>query len=240
MAEGQGNIFTRFLSDMNPVNRVRDFGANWRNHPGQTAVTTGLGLVPIAGPALSGIARLLFENRNNSQTNNRLEDMIAAGSENLNNQIFPGGTQPQGAGAPRPAMGSMGPSGGMAGITSPWTGQNNQQSPLMSMLGIPDYANGNPGQMVAPQGQAQAPSMGGPSQSYGGGFGASTSLGGNGATVGSATMSGIESMLGAGIGQNNRAAMMTPGREVNSTRAELQRQGIYRQPGQSVQDYLRQ
>lgn len=252
------NAAQRFLSFINPVSRVREMASGWRDHPGQSAVSTGLGLVPVAGPALSGLARMFFNNRNNRETNQDMVDQINAQNETLSNQIFPPNS-PSSMGGMGSRPGST--TGGMGGITSPYnpsqpaqTAQNGQ-GPLLQMLGIQGYGSGPQSPSQGPTGYANgdnsytgqagsqfvgpSPTQNtagyGPSSPYTGQFGASTSLGGNGATVGSATMSQIENMLSAGM--HDRSQRMTTRREMSSDKAVMNQQGFQKLPGESVQAY---
>lgn len=255
MAENQQNGAQRFLSWLNPVNRVRDMASGWRDHPVQSGISAGLGLVPVAGPGLSALSRMLFSNRNNRETNDQLESMIGTQNQNLSDQIW-SQWQPQDS---RPGS----TTGGMPGITGSYqprqpaqTAQNGQ-GPLLQMLGIQGYGSSPQGPGQGPQGyagghntytgQAGSNFVGpgqsentagyGPSSTYSGQSGASSSLGGNGATVGYATMSGIENMLSAGIGNGGPYQSATQRREMSSDRASMRQAGFEKLPGETPQAY---
>jgi hypothetical protein len=109
--------------------------------------------------------------------------------------------------------------------------------PLMSSAG----GSSDGGESSVGQEYASTARPSGHSVSYfggqgGSGMGASTSLGGNGMTVGHATMSDVENMISGGIGRDSRTAMMTQGREMDERRKEAKRNGMtlkeYRQSGQ--------
>jgi len=257
MAEGEN-----WLQRLNPITAIRDRFSGFRDHPIQSSLSALLGLGasavggPLAGAAVNRGLGAFFGNRNEAQFNEGAQQLQSDTGARLNDQIW-GQWQPQDS---RPGS----TTGGMAGITSPYsprqpaqTAQNGQGA-LLQMLGIQGYGS-------SPQGPSQpTPGYAGGHNQYTGqagsnfvgpgpnentaGYGPSGSssvgnLGANGSlgsSAGSATMSDIENMLSAGLGRGNPYRGATQRREVNSTRAELQAQGIQRLPGQSVQDYLRQ
>jgi len=255
MAENQQNAAQRFLGWLNPIPRFQEMGSRIANHPGQAAVELGARAVPFIGPILGNLVRNHNNNRNNRETNNQLESMIGAQNQNLSDQIW-SQWQPQDS---RPGS----TTGGMPGITGSYSPRQptqtaqNGQGPLLQMLGIQGYGSSPQGPGQGPQGyagghntytgQAGSNFVGpgqsentagyGPSSTYSGQSGASSSLGGNGATVGTATMSGIENMLSAGIGNGGPYQSATQRREMSSDRASMRQAGFEKLPGETPQAY---
>lgn len=242
------NIVQRGLSALNPIPRFQNFGNRVVNHPVQTGLETAANAIPFVGPILSRLLRSHNDRSNNRETNTAMIDQITSQNEELSNQIFPPNGQGQSPGmggmaGQGPSMGSAGPAGGMAGITSPWEGQQSQQSPLLQMLGInTDYSGGgNAGPVTTAGGSTGANLLNMIHNTNSRPItGAATSLGSNGATVGTATMSDVESMLSAGIGRSGAGANLTPGREMSEMRDAQRNAGNKRAPGQSVRDFLMQ
>lgn len=88
-------------------------------------------------------------------------------------------------------------------------------------------------------GTYQAP----PPPMYSGQTGAASTLAGagRGQTVGYMTMNQLSEMLNAGVGQSNRGAQMTPGREMSEMRDARRAEGAGGRPaGMSVRDYIMQ
>lgn len=154
MAESQGWA-RRTAARLNPITRLREGASNFGAHPIQNSISALLGLAgsafggPLAGQALRRGSGALFD-----RGNDRRFDQGAR-------ELQQGSQQAIGAGVPwgitGPLSGMQGNSPGMPGITSPNTqqGRQNQRSPLADMLGLPDYANGNNGNLPdsqSPQG----------------------------------------------------------------------------------------
>ena len=252
MAERSSNpIATIWNRISHPVDTIRSRASDIGAHPFQNAASAGGGLLatlfggPIAGQAVSGGLRNLFGRHNDNRFNEGAAQLLSDTNNNVSNQIW-GQWQP-GAGQSR---GSSGPSGGMSGITSPYQPQSPQgQSALAQLLGLPDYANGNNGNLPPSQGQQDQaspvgaaqpmPSVSATSQSPQPINGAATSLGGMGRTVGTASMGQVEDMLGAGIGRSDIASRLTQGREVSQQRDQARANGP-RPAGMTVMQWLQQ
>jgi len=242
MAEGQqqGNGFSRFFSRVNPFTRIRDNASagiqEWRDHPIQEGLQRllgfGAGAVtanPAVGAAAGAGADKFFNWWNNRQNN----DFGPAGgypgitSPNQANNANPQSNLMQMLGIPNYGAGNPGSTGANSFLTGNFSPSQMQGSspsgeasgPLVDLnygQNPQQYqmeGGGTPG-ITGPNiyaGSAPPPSM------YSGQTGAASTLAGagRGQTVGTMSMGQLGEMLSAGIGQNNRAAMMTPGREVN-------------------------
>lgn len=263
MAEQQQGGLLNFFR--NPFSSIRNSVSNRisdiRDNPGQ-AIGRGIGSVAggallgpmgaAGGSALASMIMNLIGGRQGdpSELNQSLNHGIGQFNNRLQGDIWsqwqPGFT-----------------TGGQPGITSPYSPPQQQgtqnNSPLLGMLGIPGYGQSQ-GQQAPAQGYAngdneytgqagsnfvgpgpnQNTSAFAPTSTYQGQSGASTSLASGGRTVGHATMSDIENMLNAGIGRDNRTAMMTQRREVSQMRDQMRNSGQKKQPGQTVWEFLQQ
>jgi len=186
------------MPDWNPFVRLGEGLRNAAAHPFQTAARVGGNMLyPGAGLALGA----LFDRYNQGRTADALSD--AQGR--FGDQVSAG--NPWGIGGPLAAAG--GGSGGMPGITGPWSGGNTGRSPLMDYLGLGDWgdmggqdnSNGLPG-ITSPWaggGAAGSGSAGGGARpSFGGPFTGFGSIGqGGGATATNAGNWGSYSGLGS-------------------------------------------
>lgn len=225
-----------WLQRLNPINRLRNIGQNFREHPGQATISTLLGLVggALAGPAGAQAAnrgsQWLFRQYNQSQAPDGLPGIIGPNTYDPANQAQ---TMANLLGIPNYA-------GGNSGFTNASQFLTGNFGPQQTGSGFQpiDLSYGQSQQQAPDASQAPLPGLGSPMGSYGASSGPRTggqSFGSSGDTasgargtigmgVGQASMSDIENMLSGGMrGRGER--QLFPNHEIGELRAEAKAQG---------------
>lgn len=231
-----------WLQRLNPINRLRNIGQNFREHPGQATISTLLGLVggALAGPAGAQAAnrgsQWVFRQYNQSQAPDGLPGIIGPNTYDPANAQS---TQTMASllGIPNYAGGNSGHTGANQFLTGNFPSQPSNANPVFQPI---DLSYGQSQQQAPDTSQAPLPGLGSPMGGYGASSGPRTggqSLGYSGDTasgargtigmgVGQASMSDIEAMLSSGAGRGrNFGSQPMPFHEINDIRREARNNG---------------
>lgn len=236
-----GNAGRNFNNRFNPA-QVRQ---NFSNNPMATAANAAMTVTNPVGTAVNELGRTTYQSirdaADNNSYNNYMNDLFESDPGYTGNYSS-GGSGYAGVFNGSPAnsflTGNFSPSqlqgGGedVAGVDAPLVDLNYGQNPQEYQMA----GGGTPG-ITGPNIYGGSTSI--PQFSPTGGAATTLAGAGRGMTVGTMTMSQLENMLSAGIGQNNRAATMTQSRELDEMRSNARRNGN-RPAGMSVRDYLMQ
>lgn len=227
-----------WLQRLNPINRLRNIGQNFREHPGQATISTLLGLVggALAGPAGAQAAnrgsQWVFRQYNQSQAPDGLPGIIGPNTYDPANQAQ---TMANLLGIPNYAGGNSGFTNASQFLTGNFGpqqtgsgfqpidlsyGQSQQQAPDASQAPLPGL-----GSPMGGYGASSGPRTGGQSFGYSGDT-ASGARGTIGMGVGQASMSDVEAMLSSGAGRGrNFGSQPMPFHEINDIRREARNNG---------------
>lgn len=227
-----------WLQRLNPINRLRNIGQNFREHPVQATISTllGLGGGALAGPAGAQAAnrgsQWLFRQYNQSQAPDGLPGIIGPNTYDPANQAQ---TMANLLGIPNYAGGNSGFTNASQFLTGNFGpqqtgsgfqpidlsyGQSQQQAPDASQAPLPGL-----GSPMGSYGASSGPRTGGQSFGYSGDT-ASGARGTIGMGVGQASMSDIEAMLSSGAGRGrNFGSQPMPFHEINDIRREARNNG---------------
>lgn len=209
-----------WLQRLNPINRLRNIGQNFRDHPYQTGISTLLGLV---NPALGAVSRIGFDQYNQSQAPDALPGITSPNtygqpSQNIGNLL----------GIPNYAGSS---SGANQYLTGNFGQQPSNQSPGFQPINM-DYGQ-NPQEYVNADGGLPGitgPNIysGSPSGSLSGysGSTASGAQGTFGSGVRQTSMAQIENAIKVGQGQGLNNRVLLPRHEINDELAEAKKLGM--------------
>lgn len=228
-----------WLQRLNPVNRLRQTGQNFRQHPWQTlaSLVAGgaagmLGGGPLAAQGVQRGLQGIFRRYNQSQAPEGLPGIIGPNTYDPANQAQ---TMANLLGIPNYAGGNSGFTNASQFLTGNFGPQQQQTGSGFQPI---DLSYGQSQQQAPDVSQAPLPGLGSPMGSYGASSGPRTggqSFGSSGDTasgargtigmgVGQASMSDIENMLSGGMrGRGER--QLFPNHEIGELRAEAKAQG---------------